>query len=365
MQNKPLAVYIHFPYCKSRCPYCDFFRALKPKNDDETILLDRYKQDIRYFADLLGERLVTSIFFGGGTPSLLSADAVRQILDEISRAFVVSADAEISLEANPNTFDRDKFVSFHDAGINRLSLGVQALNSDDLKFLGRTHSLDDALAAMELVVNTFEKSSVDLIYARPNQNFYSWQNEIDTALSFGLKHISLYQLTIEEGTVFYKKNVAPLDEENAANLYEQTVSYLRSRGFSRYEVSNFAASPADESRHNLVYWQGGDYIGIGDGAHGRFLHDGKIFASVDGKISETLTPLERSEELLIMGLRIKSGINFERFFQASGIHFFDFVNNLAIKKLAKLNLLCYDDANVWLTDKGFLLLDKVILELVS
>lgn len=365
MQNKPLAVYIHFPYCKSRCPYCDFFRALKPKNFDEKVLLDRYLDDISYFADILGERLVTSIFFGGGTPSLLSADAVRQILDEISRAFVVSADAEISLEANPNTFDREKFVDFHSAGINRLSLGVQALNPDDLKFLGRTHTMHDALTAMELCAKTFPKSSVDLIYARPNQTFDAWQKEIDTALSFGLKHISLYQLTIEEGTVFYKKNVAPLDEEKAANLYEQTVSYLKSRGLSRYEVSNFAASKSHQSAHNLVYWQGGDYIGIGDGAHGRFLHEGKIYASVDGKISETLTPAERAEELVLMGLRIKDGINFERFYRASGIRFFDFVNNLAMKRLAKLNLLCYDDANVWLTDHGFLLLDKVILELVS
>lgn len=363
--QRGLAIYIHFPYCKSRCPYCDFFRALKPKDFDEKALVERYKKDIAYFYSLMGERLVTSVFFGGGTPSILKPDSIRQILDEIARFFMVKADAEISLEANPNTYERDKFRDFHKAGINRLSLGVQALNEADLKFLGRTHSLDEALRAMETAVNTFEKSSIDLIYARPNQQWKTWQQEVDKALYFGFKHISLYQLSIEEGTFFHKKGIQALDEEKSATLYEQTVDYLRSRGLERYEVSNFACDTRNQSAHNLVYWQGDDYIGIGDGAHGRFINDNKIYASVDGKISETLTPLERAEELLFMGLRLKEGIDFERFYRNCGIKFFDFVDNLAIKKLAQLNLVCYDAANIRLTDKGFLLLDKIVLELLG
>jgi len=363
--ERKLAVYIHYPFCKSRCPYCDFFRALKPKTYDEALLISRYKQDIAYFSSFLGHQPVSSIFFGGGTPSLLSPESIRVVIDEIARYFTILPNAEISLEANPNTYERQKFVDFKHAGINRLSLGVQSLNPTDLKFLGRTHTLDDALSAIKTGIETFDKFSIDLIYSRPNQTWTAWQQELDTALSFGLKHISLYQLSIEEGTFFYQKGVKALDEDLSATLYEKTISYLRSHGLERYEVSNFAASEYHQSAHNLVYWQGGDYIGIGEGAHGRFHLNDKITASVDGKISETLTPSERAEELLFMGLRLKEGINFERFFQNSGVKFFDFVDNLAIKRLAKLNLICYDAGNIRLTDKGFLLLNKIVLEMLG
>ena len=365
MESRSLAVYIHYPFCKSRCPYCDFFRALKPKNYDEAALVSRYQQDIAYFSSLLGKQSVSSIFFGGGTPSLLSSESIRIVIDEIARHFDISSSAEISLEANPNTYEQQKFEDFRLAGINRLSLGVQALNPQDLKFLGRTHSLDDALLAIETGIKIFDKFSIDLIYSRPNQTWSAWQQELDTALSFGLKHISLYQLSIEEGTFFHRKGVKSLDENSSASLYENTISYLRSRGLERYEVSNFAVSEYHQSAHNLVYWQGGDYIGVGEGAHGRIHLNDKIVAMVDGEISETLTPLERAEELLFMGLRLKEGINFERFYQNSGVNFFDFVDNLAIKRLANLNLICYDAANIRLTDKGFLLLNKIVLEMLG
>lgn len=364
-ENEPLAIYIHFLYCKSRCPYCDFFRGILPKDFDEKALVDRYLEDIRYFEHLLGERLVKSIFFGGGTPSVLSPDAVCRVLDEISRNFMVTADAEITLEANPNTFDAEKFKGFREVGINRLSLGVQALDEADLRFLGRTHTVREAKSAMELGIKTFPKCSIDLIYARPNQQWEDWQKEIDEALSFGLKHISLYQLSIEEGTVFYKKGIKELDEESSATLYNNTINYLNSKGFERYEVSNFATSKETQSSHNMVYWQGGDYIGIGEGSHGRVKYQDKIMATLDGRLAECVTPQERATELLFMGLRIKEGINFERFYRNSGIKFFDFVDNLAIKKLAELKMICYDDANIWLTDKGFLFLDKIISELLG
>ena len=364
-ENEPLAIYVHFPYCKSRCPYCDFFKKLLPRDFDENALVERYLEDIRYFAGYTGERIVKSIFFGGGTPSLLSPDAVCRVLDEISRNFMVTSDAEITLEANPNTFEAEKFEGFRKAGINRLSLGVQALNEKDLKFLGRTHTVSDAKRAIAAGLDIFPKFSVDLIYARPNQTWEEWQAELDEILAYGLKHISLYQLSIEEGTVFEKKGIKALDEESSATLYNSTINYLRERGLERYEVSNFATSKEMQSSHNMVYWQGGDYIGIGEGAHGRIRHDGKIMTTLNGRFLESITPKERAEELLFMGLRIKEGINFKLFYQYSGIDFFDFVDNLAIKRLAQLNLLCYDDANIWLTDQGFLVLDKIVLDLLA
>lgn len=361
---KDISIYIHFPYCRSRCPYCDFFRALKPKVFDERELAERYLADLDGFLPYFAGRDVKSVFFGGGTPSILSPSVVGQVLDGIAERLPVCSGAEISLEANPNTFEREKFLAFRKAGINRLSLGVQALNAADLKFLGRTHSLEEALQAMELGVAAFPKFSVDLIYARPHQRWEDWQKEIDLALSFGLKHISLYQLTIEDGTVFARKNITGLDEELAASLYEQTVFYLRSRGLERYEVSNFAAS-GSESVHNLVYWQGGDYIGLGDGAHGRFSAGGKIFATVDGRIAEELISAERAEELLLMGLRIKRGINAAAFKQACGADLFTFVNRAAMDMLVRQGLLAVDNEGIRLTDTGFLLLDEIVCRLVS
>lgn len=403
-----LAVYIHFPYCRSRCPYCDFFRGILPREFDEGALVSRYREDIAYFvgvcgkapqeerggdglaqmAEVSGRRRVTSVFFGGGTPSLLSPGAVEAVLEELERHFDIVPGAEVSLEANPNTFEREKFLGFRAAGINRLSLGVQALNAADLKFLGRTHGVDDAIAAMELGAAVFPKFSIDLIYARPGQKWDDWQKEIDLALGFGLRHISLYELAIEEGTVFARKNVRAADEETSLTLYNQTVSYLRSRGLERYEVSNFAAAADDESVHNLAYWRGSDYIGIGEGAHGRLRlwTDGgseirgetgtrsaggnptgrpQLRATVDGRLGDILTPEERAEELVLMGLRIKEGIDAERFYRACGIKLFDFLSKKMTKGLAQLDLLCYDGANIRLTDKGFPLLDEIILELVS
>lgn len=363
--QEPFSIYIHFPYCKSRCPYCDFFRALKPKEFDEAALVERYLADLDYFLSYMQRRAVKSVFFGGGTPSLLSPQAVGNVLEEIHKRFDVLPEAEISLEANPNTFEQEKFCGFRAAGVNRLSLGVQALNEKDLKFLGRTHSLNDALRAMELGAKVFPKFSIDLIYARPEQNWDSWQQEINRVLTFGMKHISLYQLTIEDGTVFARKNIAPLDKEISATLYEQTIFYLQEQGLERYEVSNFATETAHQSVHNLVYWQGGDYIGIGEGAHGRFKNKDRIFAAVDGRITETLTPQERAEELLFMGLRLKKGIDVVRFQEVSGVQLSEFINQKAADDFVAQGLLQYDEVHMRLSNAGFLVLDKIVLDLVS
>lgn len=364
MSNRDISVYIHFLYCKSRCPYCDFFKKLIKKDFDEKEYVQNILKDLNNMYNLFGKREVKSIFFGGGTPSLLSGKAVGDIIEGIDKRYNIKNGAEISLEANPNTFERDKFISFKNAGINRLSLGVQALNEKDLKYLGRTHSVDEARKAIECGVKLFDKCSIDLIYARENQDFNEWKKEIDEAVSFGLKHISLYQLSIEEGTIFERKNVKAMEEELGAKFYEDTVSYLKTMGFDRYEVSNFSKDVANRSTHNMVYWQGGDYVGLGVGAHGRIKHGNKIFATVDGHMIEELKTGERAYELVIMGLRIKDGIDAKSFYEASGVKLFEFLDEYKLEELKKLDLIKYDENSIRVTDKGMLVLDKIIEEIV-
>ena len=364
MNDKELSVYIHFMYCKSRCPYCDFFRALKPRDFDENEYVKTIISDLERLRSLTGKRRVKSVFFGGGTPSILSENAVGEILDNIDKCYDIKKGAEISLEANPNTYDRDKFKGFNIAGVNRLSLGVQALDDKRLKALGRTHNLNEAREAIKTAVELFDKSSIDLIYALKDQEFCDWVKEIDEALSFGVKHISLYQLTIEEGTVFYKKNIKGMDEDLSAKFYEDTVCYLASKGFDRYEVSNFAKDEYNRSVHNMVYWQGGDYLGLGMGAHGRLNLEGKNFSLVDGKICEQLTSDERAMELVIMGLRIKEGINVKKFYEISKIGLFDYLDMNKVMMFRDEGLLCFDEYSLRLTNKGFLVMDKIIEQII-
>ncbi|MBR5599496.1 MAG: radical SAM family heme chaperone HemW [Alphaproteobacteria bacterium] len=365
MNNKDLSIYVHFLYCKSRCPYCDFFRGILPKNFDEKEYVSGICRDLEYMRNLSGEREVKSIFFGGGTPSLLSSGAVARILDEIGKFYNIAEGVEISLEANPNTFERNKFLGFRQAGINRLSLGVQALREDDLKFFGRTHSLEDAYKAIELGVEVFDKFSVDLIYARPKQIFDKWVKEVDEVIKRGIKHISLYQLSIEQGTVFYRKKIEEMPEVVSAKFYEDTVSYLRENGFERYEVSNFSKDVYNRSVHNLVYWNGGDYVGLGKGAAGRLKAKNSFYQLWDGKIEEEISPRDRGIELIIMGFRVNSGIKFGKFFDIVGIDFFEFVNLKKVNNFIDEGFLIKDDESIWLTDRGFLIMDKIILEIVN
>lgn len=361
----PLGIYLHFPYCRSRCPYCDFFKKLPPKDFDEEAIVARYIADMERFKDICKGRMVQSIFFGGGTPSILSERAIEHILNEISKRYKLNNETEISLEANPNTFEKNKFKGFAKAGINRLSLGVQALNNQRLKFLGRTHSLTDAQAAIEVGISSFPKFSFDLIYATPEQSWMTWQQELDMALNYGLKHISLYELSIEDGTPFAKKNLVAMPEDDAAKMYTDTVNYLRANGYERYEVSNFSLDNNNQCQHNLIYWRGGDYLGLGDGAHGRLHINDEIFATLDGNIVEKISAHERAEELTIMGLRLSNGIK-EKYFKADcGLNFCDFFDILSIKMLADLKLICYSGDEIKLTDQGFLVLDKVLIELLT
>lgn len=365
MQNRELSIYIHFLFCKSRCPYCDFFKGILPKNFNEDEYVEEVISELDDLSKLSGNRDVKSIFFGGGTPSILSDKAVYLILNEIGKKYNIKKGAEISIEVNPNTYDREKFVGFNKAGINRLSLGVQSLNKDDLRFLGRTHSKDDAIKAIETGVEIFDKFSIDLIYGRSDKDDLDmWFKEIDDALRFGVKHISLYQLMIEEGTIFHKKNVKAQEDEKSACFYERTVEYLRQNGFERYEVSNFAKDEYNRSVHNLVYWQGGDYIGLGKGAHGRLKVNDKIYALVDGKIDCNLSAYERAEELVIMGLRIKEGIKKKDFYEASGLALFDVVDYNKVLELKSMGLMDVNDDGIWLTDRGMLLMNKIIEEIL-
>lgn len=364
MMNNELSVYVHFLYCKSRCPYCDFFKGILPKDFDEEAYIKKVIENLYYASKLSGKREVNSVFFGGGTPSLLSCNAVNQIIDEISKCYEIKKGAEITIEANPNSFEKEKFSGFKSSGVNRLSLGVQALNETDLKRLGRTHSLNEAREAIDFGAKVFDKFSVDLIYAREGQKFDDWEREVLEVIDRGAKHISLYQLTIEEGTVFYKKNVKEMDEDESAKLYEQTVELLRQKGFERYEVSNFAKRKSDESVHNLAYWEGKDYIGLGVGAVGRLKVKDDIYGLKDGVIEEKISNKDRALELLFMGFRIKKGIGFEEFYEASGVEFFDFVEKEKVLEFKKSGLLEFDEKRIWMTDDGFLVMNKIIYELL-
>ena len=356
----PLGIYIHWPFCRSKCPYCDFFSSAKKCTDEDT-LIESYCYDLEYYRSLNNDYEVKSIFFGGGTPSLIKPQNIEKIINKIFQLWSCKQNIEISLEANPNTNHQNMFKDLKAAGINRLSLGVQALNDVDLKFLGRTHKLQDALHAIEEITQLFNNHSIDLIYARPHQTLDSWQQELEQAVSFGLKHISLYQLTIEDGTVFAKKGIKPLDEEKAAQMYDFTRNYLNTHGYLQYEVSNFGLP----SIHNLGYWRGEDYVGIGNGAHGRLHINNKIYATTHYRQLEKLSPQERAEELIIMGLRILEGIDKKRFQRQCSLKFDDFINKDNLQTLLKQKLLQDTSSHLSPTPSGLLVLNKIIEDLCS
>lgn len=347
-------IYIHWPFCLSKCPYCDF-ASVPCRAPEEDLLLKGYLRDL----DNLPRRPVTSIFFGGGTPSMMSVELLERILGKIEADFGFAPDIEISLEANPDAITKEKMLAFKQAGINRLSLGVQALNDTDLKFLGRIHSAQTALTRIDEMRQVFDNCSIDLIYARPNQTIKDWESELKQVLSFDLPHISLYQLTIEEGTPFDRKGIEPADDETARALYLKTVEMTDKAGIPLYEVSNFARS-GFECRHNLLYWQGDDYAGIGPAAHGRLglvatenPKDVKQWLT-QGAIKTNLTQTERFEEKILMGLRLRKGM------PAKGIH------PDKLEAAVRQGWLFYNPRNSWMapTMEGLLMLNQLILMLV-
>ena len=347
-------LYIHWPFCLSKCPYCDF-----NSHAARTVDHERWRRallrEMRFYGERTAGRRLDSIFFGGGTPSLMEPATVAALIEAAATFWPFSETVEITLEANPGAAERKQFAALRDAGVNRLSLGVQALNARDLRFLGRRHSLDDALSAIERAQALFPRSSFDLIYARPEQTPQQWALELKQALAMNAGHLSLYQLTVEEGTPFAPRLARgdfslPVDE-NAEALWDVTQELCAQAGLPAYEVSNHAA-PGQESRHNLLYWQGGDYAGIGPGAHGRLTVDGQFLATHQisepaqwlsqaeqaGHATETeevLTPRQRAEELLMMGLRLHAGIDVDLFRRISGLAVADVIDARVLERLVK------------------------------
>ena len=377
----PLSIYIHYPFCKAKCPYCDFNSHVRDGVDHENFLL-AYEKELEFFAAKISPRQVTTIFFGGGTPSLMPIFLVEGILRKISQLWTLDENCEITLEANPTSFESSKFKALRDVGINRLSIGIQALNDADLKFLGREHSAKEAIATIEVAAKIFDNFSFDLIYARPKQSLESWQEELSRAINFGTKHLSLYQLTIEKGTKFYsqfaRKEFAMPDENLAAEFYEMTNQITRSNGLELYEISNYAKKNY-ECEHNLVYWQGGDYLGIGAGAHSRIyfnqeaarsgivmLHEPIAWLK---KVQETgagiqkiekITREELLEELIIMGLRLRDGIDNQIFQTHFGKKLTDIFDFKKLQILASQGLIQISENQIKITESARLLTNLVI-----
>ncbi|WP_279479187.1 radical SAM family heme chaperone HemW [Aureimonas sp. SK2] len=333
-------VYVHWPFCAAKCPYCDFNSHVRHEPVDQARFVAAFRREIASQARRTRGETVTSIFLGGGTPSLMEPATVAAILDAVSANWTVADGAEITLEANPSSVEADRFRGYRAAGVNRVSLGVQALNDQDLKRLGRLHDVTQALGAIALAREIFPRLSFDLIYARPGQSVEAWEAELAQAIGLAADHLSLYQLTIEEGTAFHAlhkagKLLVP-DGELSAELYEATQAVTEANGLPAYEISNHAV-PGAESRHNLTYWRYGHYAGVGPGAHARLpgLEDGERHAVSNEKHPETwlrmvedwdegsvedvpLEPQEQADELMLMGLRLAEGMDLQRWRELSG-----------------------------------------------
>ena len=384
MLNESLAVYIHWPFCLSKCPYCDFNSHVREKIDN-----DRWKnsliRELEYMHSHTQEFTVTSIFFGGGTPSLMPPDTTHALIERARQLWSVADNVEITLEANPTSVEAGRFVDFKEAGVNRVSLGVQSLRDSELKFLGRGHNAKEAIGAIELLRKTFDRYSFDLIYARPNQTLATWDEELSEALEMAGGHLSLYQLTIEENTAFHhayaKGGFSLPDEELSEALYRLTEEKMLTKGFTPYEISNYALR-GQESRHNLSYWRGDNYIGVGAGAHGRLHTSGKRIATQTLKSPERwlenveknghavevwqeVAPETEIEERVMMGLRLRCGINYQDFQRQTG---FDLAKHINLAKrdfYIRQGLLENDENSLKTTLKGRLLLNKLTAEILA
>jgi len=368
-------LYIHWPFCQAKCPYCDFNSHIW-NNIDQDDWTEAYLGEINRVADETGDRILRSVFFGGGTPSLMEGRTVERILDRVRRNWRLENNIEITLEANPTSVEAARFTAYRQAGVTRVSLGLQALNDEDLRRLGRLHTSREGLKALDVAREVFERVSFDLIYARQNQTVTAWQAELDRALSFEPSHLSLYQLTIENGTAFGdrfdrgKLDGLP-DEDLGTALWDMTQDRTERAGLPAYEISNHA-KPGEESRHNLIYWQGGDYAGIGPGSHGRLTLGGRRWSTESVKdpgtwlqasrtgSAETRRALSEAEvlqEKLLMGLRLSDGVML-----SSQDEMRIFKN---IKYLYDLNLVTLDQGELRLTRAGRPLLNAVLDRLLN
>jgi len=374
-----LALYIHWPFCLSKCPYCDFNSHVRERIP-QARMVAALRTELAYEAARIGPRRLTSIFFGGGTPSLLDPENVAALIADATRLFVPAQNIEITLEANPTSIEAGRFAGYRDAGVNRVSIGVQSLDETALKFLGRQHSAGQAIAAIELARKIFPRLSFDMIYARPEQTEQGWKAELATALALAADHLSLYQLTIEQGTKFatlYARGAFALpDEDVAAALYDATAEAAAAFGLQQYEISNYA-KPGGESRHNLTYWRYQDYAGIGPGAHGRLTLGAKLRATsrhrgpepwadlVEAKgsgatVEEDVTAQERAREALLMGLRLTEGIFLPRFFERTGTRLMDAVEQGILAQAQEEDYLRLTDTHLMATEEGRKRLDALL-----
>ncbi|MES1152470.1 MAG: radical SAM family heme chaperone HemW, partial [Dongia sp.] len=382
--HRGFGLYVHWPFCLSKCPYCDFNSHVRARIDQRR-WRDALLRELEHYAGQTSGQALTSLFFGGGTPSLMEPETARAVIDAARRHWPVPDDLEVTLEANPTSIEAGKFRAFREAGVNRISIGVQALDDRALRFLGREHSAGQALRALEIGRATFDRMSFDLIYARPEQTLEEWQGELAAALDLAGGHISLYQLTIETGTAFEQRfargDFRLPDDETQAALFGWTAERLAAAGLPAYEISNHAR-PGEESRHNLTYWRYGDYVGVGPGAHGRITVDGRKFATRQHRAPEAwleaverdghatrqrgqVAAGERLSEMTMMGLRLAEGIPLERFRAESGLPFEQAIDPQKLRRLVEGGFLSLEGGRLRATTEGRARLNAVLGALLA
>jgi putative oxygen-independent coproporphyrinogen III oxidase len=379
-------VYVHWPFCMAKCPYCDFNSHVRHQPVDQERFVRAFTRELEFFKTLKPQGHVVSIFLGGGTPSLMAPQTVEGVLKAIQALWPLDSHIEITLEANPTSVEAERFKGYRTAGVNRVSLGVQALNDDDLRQLGRMHTAYEALQAVDTAANIFERFSFDLIYARPHQTLEQWQGELTQAFTYARDHLSLYQLTIEPDTMFekmYRAGKLPMPDQNMGRmLYDLTQALCEAQGLPAYEVSNHARK-GQESRHNLIYWRSGDYVGVGPGAHGRItllndIQETRIATSTEknpetwlehvethgqGLVEQEILSAEaRGDEFLLMGLRLREGIDPKRYEALTGQPLNEkqimFLQEHAFVERAQ-------DGRLRVTPEGFPVLDAVVADLAA
>lgn len=382
---RPLALYFHWPFCLAKCPYCDFNSHVAAQVDHER-WRTAFVKEIEFYHKHFPDRYISSIFFGGGTPSLMEAQTVQNITECVDRLWGIQAGTEITLEANPTSIEASKFKDFRTAGINRVSVGLQSLIDEDLKKLGREHSAKDGLKAIALADQIFDRFSFDLIYTRQDQTLESWESELQQALKYAGDHLSLYQLTIEPGTqyktLFDSGRLILPDDKISADFYTRTLEIMDDAGLPAYEISNYA-KPGEESRHNLTYWKYRDYAGIGPGAHGRLsLNDGRFIATrahrapdiwlnniIDNGASfqgvDTLTQQTRFDEMVMMGLRLREGLCFDAVEKETGLSPQACFNPQVIEALAQEKYVTETKKGITLTEKGMPVLNAITAAILA
>ncbi|MHA6264284.1 radical SAM family heme chaperone HemW [Arenibacterium sp. CAU 1754] len=379
-RNGGFGLYVHWPFCEAKCPYCDF-NSHVARRINHAAWADAYVTELERVASELPGRVLNSIFFGGGTPSLMDPDTVARVIETARGHWAFANDIEITLEANPGSVEAGRFAGYRDAGVNRVSMGIQSLNDADLKRLGRIHTVAEARAAFDVARNCFDRVSFDLIYARQDQTIGAWRTELTEALAMSVDHLSLYQLTIEDGTAFGDRYAAGKlrglpNDDSSADMYLVTQEICQAHGLPAYEVSNHAR-PGAESRHNLIYWRYGDYAGIGPGAHGRLtIRDDRYAVEsirnpmawldrVKTGAAETertaLSGIERAEEYLMMGLRIRDGIDVSRYESMAQRP----LDPAARTKLSELGMIQDSGSNITVTNQGLMVLNAVICEFLT